>query len=167
MLSSPRSPELHARDDPDLSSGSRPASPADSSGGDTRQAFLTRRTMSINSLAAERAFVDSIFDQEGDAHPGIVPAAQTPRSILMSQRLGQAHAGAVLAQMSPHTAAQPADVPTMPPLALGSPAAVAAAAVAATTALHPDGDGDDDEAMGRRLEKELRSLMMRTSLDAD
>ncbi|KAJ2777318.1 AMP deaminase, partial [Coemansia javaensis] len=153
---------------------SQAASPARASSDDERDArhhpYLSRRTMSITSLAAERALIDSMFDQaeehhQPDAGPPAamqrtdshVTASPTPRSILMSQRLGQAHAGAVLPQMSPHTpalAAEPAAA--MPPLALGAAAAPAAPAAPA-----------EDEAAGRRLEAELRSLMRRVRVDDD
>ncbi|KAJ1721398.1 AMP deaminase, partial [Coemansia biformis] len=194
-MTMPRSSESCA--DPDCSSGSRPASPSnedDGSGSEDGgcQPYLTRRTMSINNLAAERAFVDSMFDQESDAQSQgsarspqngmqrstTMAVPQTPRSILMSQRLGQAHTGAVLAQMSPRAAAMTVDAQAMPPLALDPPAvanvvttsrtlaaaAAVAVAAAAAAAAGPAADAEDDEVVGRRLEKELRSLMIRTHI---
>ncbi|KAJ2358496.1 AMP deaminase [Coemansia sp. RSA 2618] len=145
--------------------------------------YLTRRTLSKNSFAAEQAFVNSMFDQAahqdanmdarnnnssntqggwpddvGGSDSGLSTNPTTPRSILMSQRLHQAHADAVLPQLSPRpTSALAVDLRTMPVLTLD----------AATQAERPDepaaaNGNDDDDVMGRRLERELRSMMMRT-----
>ncbi|KAJ2156130.1 AMP deaminase, partial [Coemansia sp. RSA 552] len=137
--------------------------------------YLTRRTMSKSTFAAEQAFVNSMFDQESGATPfrdseEPVPSsaasdiAMTPRSILMSQRLGQVHADAVLPQLSPLTPAATVDLRTMPPLTLEEPmSSTLTAGSAGRTPASPF--STDDDAVGRRLEKELRTMMARTHID--
>ncbi|KAJ2846352.1 hypothetical protein IWW36_004395, partial [Coemansia brasiliensis] len=135
--------------------------------------YLSRRAMSKTSFAAEQAFVNSMFDKQDEQEPAAQlskgKSAQgseptTPHSILMSQRLGQAHADAVLPQLSPRVAphrveqlkvssprgALHTDHSKMPPLNLDS------------IDRH---DGDDEDIQGRRLEHELRQMMMQAETD--
>ncbi|KAJ2802038.1 AMP deaminase [Coemansia guatemalensis] len=156
------------------------------SSSDHHHPYLTRRALSKSSFAAEQRFVSSIFDQTASGvvsgeprspadhglhlaadqqnGAGADPQITTPRSILMSQRLGKAHADAVLPQMSPRTPLAPgvtADLHTMPPLALGAAeqeSGMLSTAGRSTMSL-------DEEVIGRRLEQELRSMMMRTHLN--
>ncbi|KAJ2365263.1 AMP deaminase [Coemansia sp. RSA 2611] len=126
------------------SSGS--TSPDPYAHGDDHHPYLTQRTLSKSSFAAEQAFVNSMFDQakaRDNAGTGDSTNPTTPRSILMSQRLGLAHADAVLPQLSPRTPVASVDLHTMPPLTL-------------------DASESEEDIMGRRLEHELRSMMMRT-----
>ncbi|PIA14058.1 AMP deaminase [Coemansia reversa NRRL 1564] len=155
------------------------------SNSDHHHPYLSRRALSKSSFAAEQLFVSSIFDQTAssavsgeprsptdhglhlaaDQQNSTVadPQITTPRSILMSQRLGKAHADAVLPQMSPRTPLSSdivTDLYTMPPLALGAAeqeSSMISTAGRSTLSL-------DEEVIGRRLEQELRSMMMRTHL---
>ncbi|KAJ1812858.1 AMP deaminase, partial [Coemansia sp. RSA 2599] len=104
----------------------------------------------------------------------------TPRSILMSQKLQQAHADAVLPQMSPMTPVLNVDLQMMPPLVLESQqqqnqqppghnrslsSAIGTRRGSSLTINNPSvGSVLDDEVVGRRLEKEIRKMMIKTHL---
>ncbi|KAJ2845422.1 AMP deaminase, partial [Coemansia erecta] len=104
--------------------------------------------------------------------------SMTPRSILMSQKLQQAHADAVLPQMSPMTPVLNVDLQMMPPLVLESQHHQADHRQSAMATRHGSsqtignsvvgnpsvGSVLDDEVVGRRLEKEIRKMMIRTHL---
>ncbi|KAJ2746128.1 AMP deaminase [Coemansia sp. BCRC 34301] len=117
-------------------------------GDETSHPFLSRRSLSKASFEASQAFVSAMLNQSSeddattsDMQPPDASDMGTPRSILMSRKLGQAHADALLPQLSPRMA--PLVLDTMPALSL-----------------------DDDEIVSRRLEAEIRRMMMRTH-DAD
>ncbi|KAJ2474057.1 AMP deaminase [Coemansia sp. RSA 2322] len=158
---------------------------------DSNGPFLSRRSLSMASFEAGHAFVnamigqqqqqqhpDSALDSSLNSHHGGVHGEQppapsatasaasadvgTPRSILMSRKLGQAHADAVLPQLSPRTPAASAAsdlnaidllYPPMPPLVLDS--------------AKKQEDEVDEDVMSRRLEQEIRKMMIRTHLADD
>ncbi|KAJ2722926.1 AMP deaminase, partial [Coemansia sp. Benny D115] len=96
-------------------------------------------------------------------------APMTPRSILMAQKLQLAHADAVLPQLSPRMPLHTTDLQTMPPLALDSQTETAhgsgfASTLHMSTAADNDAAIADDDVIGRRLEKEIRRMMIRTHL---
>ncbi|KAJ1741383.1 AMP deaminase [Coemansia sp. RSA 1086] len=166
------SPVLHAALDP-AHSGDQEDSP-ESHGADSQEhhPYLSRRAMSKTSFAAEQAFVNSMFDkqdeQEHDAQASRGKGVQTsepttPHSILMSQRLGQAHADAVLPQLSPRVAPHRVEQ-----LKASSPRAPAHADHSKMPPLSLDGadkEGDEEDMQGRRLEHELRQMMMQAETD--
>ncbi|KAJ2777912.1 AMP deaminase, partial [Coemansia interrupta] len=110
----------------------------------------------------------------GMLHASPQTGPTTPRSILMSQKLAQAHSDAVLPQLSPRMPHLSADLQTMPPLTLDSqPASAGPASIPAVTRQSassltindlPSGSVLDEEIIGQRLEKEIRKMMIRTHL---
>ncbi|KAJ1724912.1 AMP deaminase, partial [Coemansia erecta] len=110
----------------------------------------------------------------GMLHASPQTGPTTPRSILMSQKLAQAHSDAVLPQLSPRMPHLSVDLQTMPPLTLDSqagsagtasmPAATRQSASSLTISDLPSGSALDEEIIGQRLEKEIRKMMIRTHL---
>ncbi|KAJ2494601.1 AMP deaminase, partial [Coemansia sp. RSA 2052] len=94
----------------------------------------------------------------------------TPRSILMSRKLGQAHADALLPQLSPRmpTISSAIDLHSMPPLVLDSDETNLCHA---STLTADEGafasTSFDDEVVSRRLELEIRKMMIRTHDDEE
>ncbi|KAJ2698556.1 AMP deaminase [Coemansia sp. IMI 209128] len=131
----------------------------------THHPFLSRRSLSKASFEASHAFVNAMIIQtpEDDASAQQPDTSLsdigTPRSILMSRKLGQAHADALLPQLSPGmpVIASAADLHTMPHLVLDD---IADSPVVEESPF-------DDSVVSRRLEREIRKMMIRTHLDGD
>ncbi|KAJ2879048.1 AMP deaminase, partial [Coemansia aciculifera] len=152
---------------------------------DNNTPFLSRRSLSKASFEAGHAFVNAMIVQSSDTdesattttaetqQPAAAAAAAaeaasdigTPRSILMSRRLGQAHADAVLPQLSPRmpTVASGIDLHSMPPLVLDDISNPAAVPLRHASTLTIDSDAlpfDDEDVVSRRLELEIRKMMI-------
>ncbi|ORX68326.1 AMP deaminase [Linderina pennispora] len=104
----------------------------------TTHPYVTMRTLSKSKYEADKAFVSAMFERPRSgaasangagsplpAHqtlePSITPAGlmpSTPRSILMSQKLGQAHADAILTQLSPRSGPSLVEARNMPAFTL-------------------------------------------------
>ncbi|KAJ2749224.1 AMP deaminase, partial [Coemansia pectinata] len=132
--------------------------------------FLSRRSLSKASFEASHAFVNAMIIQSSEDDTSAQPNADsalsdigTPRSILMSRKLGQAHADALLPQLSPRMPViSPAvDLHSMPHLTLDDDTPTQCHASTLTV------DEDDDEVVSRRLEREIRKMMVRTHLNGD
>ncbi|KAJ2243152.1 hypothetical protein GGI13_006701, partial [Coemansia sp. RSA 455] len=86
--------------------------------------FLSRRSLSKASFEASHAFVNAMIIQSSEDDASVQPVDSapsdigTPRSILMSRKLGQAHADALLPQLSPLMPVIPSDLHSMPHLTL-------------------------------------------------
>ncbi|KAJ2496017.1 AMP deaminase [Coemansia sp. RSA 1972] len=158
-----------------LSSGS--TSPAPDAQDTDHHPYLTRRTLSKNSFAAEQAFVNAMFDPaptkptDTSSESSAQAAAMTPRSILMAQRLHQAHADAVLPHLSPRTPKDelritPSDyLKAMPTLTLdGAQPPIDNSEMPKRSAEMDEATQIDEDVAGRRLERELRAMMMRTHI---
>ncbi|KAJ1960294.1 AMP deaminase, partial [Dipsacomyces acuminosporus] len=156
--------------------------------------YLTHRSMSKSRFEASQAFISAMFehpvsrndsgndlglqcpepqDKSGagsevnDTRTSLVITPATPRSILMSQKLGQAHSDAVLPQISPRTTAVHADTKGMSVLnldSLGPPSKRGTSVVASDAGETIPEKLLDDEVASRRLEMEIRNMMMRTHI---
>ncbi|KAJ1933439.1 AMP deaminase, partial [Linderina macrospora] len=144
------------------------------------------RTLSKSKYEADKAFVSAMFElprsgqasANGAGSPlpahqtlesprtpaGVVPS--TPRSILMSQKLGQAHTDAILTQLSPRSgpsAAMAAEARNMPAFTLDP----SKRNMSTVTFEEDEAFSEkllDDSVVSHRLEKEIRNMMIRTHI---
>ncbi|KAJ2488456.1 AMP deaminase, partial [Coemansia sp. RSA 2050] len=130
----------------------------------THHPFLSRRSLSKASFEASHAFVNAMIiqspedDTTAPQPDSSLSDIGTPRSILMSRKLAQAHADALLPQLSPGMPViSGADLHTMPHLALdditGNPLV--------------EENPFDDSVVSMKLEREIRKMMIRTHLNGD
>ncbi|KAJ2263481.1 AMP deaminase [Coemansia sp. RSA 376] len=138
--------------------------------GNSHHPFLSRRSLSKASFEASHAFVNAMIIQSSEDDTSVqlntIDSAPsdigTPRSILMSRKLGQAHADALLPQLSPLMPVIPPDLHSMPHLTLDDESQSTQGQASTLTV-----DEDDDEVVSRRLEREIRKMMIRTHLNGE
>ncbi|KAJ1950308.1 AMP deaminase, partial [Linderina pennispora] len=149
----------------------------------TTHPYVTMRTLSKSKYEADKAFVSAMFERPRSsaasangagsplpAHqtlePSITPAGlvpSTPRSILMSQKLGQAHADAILTQLSPRSGPSLVEARNMPAFTLDP----GKRNMSTLTCDEDEAFSEkllDDSVVSHRLEKEIRNMMIRTHI---